>query len=495
MEKGLTSAYINLSKGWLFNLMITGTFLLIIFSIIFESYLLLMLTPLFALGYITIKSPALLFYILIFSIPFAVEFYLPNGFATDLPTEPLAVLGAGVFLILLLLNQGKILPGVWTNPIIIIVLFQLGWILFTLFFAEFKFIAFKYYLAKIWFTGAFLFLSLYILKGEKEIDIIFKILFYALIPAMLLTFVRNAIFGFDFEKVNRFMYPFFRNKVFYSSILLFSLPIGFHLLRFATSRIKSIFIVSIILLFVAGIASAYTRATLALIFVIPLITMILKLRLIKPAIILSFITLAYFIYTLSNDKKFVNYAPDYESTISHNEFGNLLNATTKGKDISTMERVHRWVAGYYMIQDRPVAGFGPNNFHDNYKSYTLNIFRTYVSDNKEKSGIHSYYLMIAVEQGIPGLIILLLLIILFFVRAENLYHALPDGKVKSQLLVVVQIFLLFTILQTINDMVEAYKVGVFYFLCIAILVRLETNYTLSATQLSENINGNIRFNN
>lgn len=489
MKNGIESSSISLSGDQLFHLMAAGTFLLIIVFVLSGSLLALALVPLLALGYITIKSPSLLFCILIASIPFAVEVYLPNGFATDLPTEPLAVLGAGVFGALLVVNRGRILPGIWTNPLILIILFQLGWTLLTLFFAEFKFVAIKYYLAKLWFTGAFLFFSLYYLKGEKEIDIIFKIIFYALIPAMLLTFIRNAMYGFDFEKVNKFMYPFFRNKVFYSSILLFSLPIGFYLLKSSTSRIKSAFITGIILLFVAGIASAYTRATLALIFIVPLIPIVLRLRMIKPVIVFSLIGAFYFIYTVSDDKKFIDYAPDYETTISHTEFGNLLDATAKGKDISTMERVHRWVAGYYMIQDRPIVGFGPNNFYSNYKSYTLNIFRTYVSDNREKSGIHSYYLMIAVEQGIPGLIILLTLIIVFFIRAENLYHALAPGRARSQLLVVVQIFLLFTILQTINDMVEAYKVGVFYFLCIAILVRLETNYKIRMLSSSAHPSG------
>ena len=479
MKNANQTVPIYLDKGWLYKFMVAITLTIIIVSVLVDSVLPIALIPCILLAYITIKSPKVFYYILFLSVPFAVEVYLPNGFATDLPIEPLAIIGTGIFLLLLLINRGKILPGVWTHPLIVLVLIQLVWILFTVFFAEVKFIALKYFLAKIWFTGAFLFLSLYCLKQEKDIELLFKILFYALIPAMLFTFIRHAQTGFEFKDVNRFMYPFFRNKVFFSSILLCCFPIGIYLIRVSKSKLHIFFIFSILCLFLAGMLSAYTRAPLALLISLPLIPIILKLRLIKPLILVSLIGICYFVYNVSSDRKFVDYAPNFETTISHKSFGNLLEATAEGRDVSTMERVYRWVAGYYMVQDRPLVGFGPNNFYSNYKSYTLNIFRTYVSDNKEKSGIHSYYLMVAVEQGIPGLLLLLAIIIFFFIRAERLYSLLPSGKAKCELLAVIQIFLIFTVLQTINDMVEAYKVGIFYFLCIAILVRLETNFRSS----------------
>jgi O-antigen ligase len=103
------------------------------------------------------------------------------------------------------------------------------------------------------------------------------------------------------------------------------------------------------------------------------------------------------------------YAPDFDRTVTHYEFDNLIEATAKGEDISTMERVYRWVAGLHMISEKPVFGFGPGNFYNFYHSYTVTSFETYVSDNPEKSGIHSYYLMTVVEQGFPGLLFFLAL--------------------------------------------------------------------------------------
>jgi O-antigen ligase len=92
-----------------------------------------------------------------------------------------------------------------------------------------------------------------------------------------------------------------------------------------------------------------------------------------------------------------------------------------------MERVYRWVAAAYMIQDRPYSGFGPGNFYFNYQKYTVSSFKTYVSDNPERSGIHNYFLMVTVEQGVPGLVFFLLFCLLVIFKGQQVYHYTPDA--------------------------------------------------------------------
>lgn len=459
------------SNTYLFSLLILISILLAVWS---ESPIPLVAAPGYFLLHLAVKSPKWLYLLTVFSIPFVVEVDLPGGFATDLPTEPLALLCMFSFGGLLLVNKGKILKGDWSHPLVILMIFQLFWIFFTSIFAEYPFVAIKFSLAKTWFLTAFILFPLCVIKEVKEIETLFKILFFALVPAMLTTFIRSGMDGFVFQGVNSNMYPFFRNKVFYSSILLFTIPLGLYLIKY---NLKSGFLKVIttffVLVFIAGIVTAYTRATLALLLLIPFVSLLFRWRLVKPALIVAFIASAVFIVNMVQERNFLNYAPDFETTISHSNFGNLLEATTEGRDISTMERVYRWVAGGYMIRERPLLGFGPNNFYPNYQGYALNTFSTYVSDNPEKSGIHSYYLMVGVEQGIPGLIIFLAITVIFFIRAEKLYHRLPPGKMRGVLITVSMIFIFFTILQIVNDMVEAYKVGFFFYFCLAILILLE----------------------
>ena len=138
--------------------------------------------------------------------------------------------------------------------------------------------------------------------------------------------------------------------------------------------------------------------------------------------------LAYFI----QKNTYLDYAPNYERTVTHTEFDNLIEATYQLEDISTMERVYRWVAGFYMSNDHPWFGFGPGNFINFYKTYTVTSFRTYVSHNKEQSGIHSYFLMVLVEQGIIGVLIFFVLSFYLLIKGEQIYHETTQANRKRR---------------------------------------------------------------
>lgn len=61
-----------------------------------------------------------------------------------------------------------------------------------------------------------------------------------------------------------------------------------------------------------------------------------------------------------------------------------------------------------MIQERPLHGFGPNTFAQEYSAYQRSLTRTSVSvEMGEVGGAHSEYLTAASELGLPGLLLLL----------------------------------------------------------------------------------------
>src|SRR5204863_8437894 len=109
-------------------------------------------------------------------------------------------------------------------------------------------------------------------------------------------------------------------------------------------------------------------------------------------------------YPFTNNN-YLDYAPEFKETIIHDEFGQHLSSTFEGKDVSSMERIYRWVAATRMFKDHPWMGFGPGNFNPYYKSYTVSSFETYVSDNPEHSTAHNYPLLLLAEQGTIGLAI------------------------------------------------------------------------------------------
>jgi UDP-N-acetylmuramyl pentapeptide phosphotransferase/UDP-N-acetylglucosamine-1-phosphate transferase len=81
--------------------------------------------------------------------------------------------------------------------------------------------------------------------------------------------------------------------------------------------------------------------------------------------------------------------------------------------------------------------------------------------------------MLAVEQGIPGMLIFVALVFYSLLAAERMYHQLPNKE--SQYIVMSAILSLIVILSLllINDLVETDKIGSFFFIILAILVNQE----------------------
>jgi len=197
---------------------------------------------------------------------------------------------------------------------------------------------------------------------------------------------------------------------------------------------------------------------------------IITKRWVKHALLISITSASILVAYLAIDNKYLDLTPNFERTITHTEFDNLLEATYKLEDISSMERIYRWMAGIEMIKDKPLFGFGPANFYDNYQKYSISQFVTYVSDNPEKSGIHNYFLMILVEQGLPGFIIFLVLCILILVNAESVYHQYAGHPQRYWIMAIGLSFIIILSMSLINDLIETDKVGPFFFLNIAALL-------------------------
>jgi O-antigen ligase len=181
---------------------------------------------------------------------------------------------------------------------------------------------------------------------------------------------------------------------------------------------------------------------------------------------------AVFIW-LKQDDRYLQYAPDYKTTIFHPEFSEHWRATYQGKDVSTVERFYRWIAGVRMIEEKPITGFGPSSFYSTYRPYTVPAYRTWVSNNPQKSTIHNYFLLTAVEQGIPGLILFLLLFGAILFYAERIYHT---GQADWQRQMAAGIGVIVVMLGVVNfwsDLIETDKIGSLFFLSISLLLILD----------------------
>jgi len=450
------------------------TLLSIFIGIATELYFLAAIPAFLLLAYLTIVDFKKIFFLLIICIPLSTEFYFPNGLATDLPTEPLMI---GLMLIygVYVLRHGREMDSSFIrHPLAVLLTLHLFWIFTTTITSSLFIVSLKFSLAKLWYITVFFFMAGSMIKREKD----FKNLFWCILIPMMFTvgivMLRHASYGFTFDTVAKTLSPFYRNHVNYAALLALFIPfVWFARQWYPSFSFKRLIITGSILILLVAIQLSYTRTAYVTLIMAVGAYFIIQFRLVKIAILASLLAALIGFAYLVNNNTYLDYAPDYEHTVVHKKFDNLVEATVAGEDISTMERFYRWIAGIRMSKEQPLVGYGPGNFYNFYKPYTVSSFKTYVSDNPEQSTIHSYFLLMLVEQGYPGMIIFMLLSFYALIKGEQVYHTCPNKTRKGIVmgamlsLIVINAFLL------INDMIETDKMGTFFFMNLAIIINMD----------------------
>jgi O-antigen ligase len=404
------------------------------------------------------------------TIPFAIEVDLPGGLSTDMPAEPLMWIICFLLIGYLFLYQRKTDFSFLFHPVFVILVIHFFWIILTTIISNEPLISIKYTLAKSWYLVCFVLIPLLLFKGINDFRQWGLVVLIPIVGTVIIVLIRHSQYGFSFSTVNNAVLPIYRNHVDYACCLGIVLPYLWILRKWFVSRSAKILFVFSIGLVLTGIYFSYTRAAWLCIPLGVLFYFIIRLRLMRVVIPLTIALAILGTAWLAYDNTYIEYAPNYEKAIAHQKFDALVSATYKMEDISTVERFYRWVAGYYMVQENPWVGYGPASFYSLYHSYVDRHFTTYVSDNPERSGMHNYYLMVAVEQGLIGLAIFIVLIMVVLLYGENLYHRMTSVKAKQFLMAALVSFGCNLFVITLNDMVETDKLGSFFFFSMAVVI-------------------------
>ena len=94
----------------LFTVYATVTVLSLLAAVGFQSIFPAAIPVVLLLGYLAVVDFRRLFFLLLLCIPFSIEYTFPNGFGTDLPTEPLMV-GLMLVYFLYVAKSGFVLRG------------------------------------------------------------------------------------------------------------------------------------------------------------------------------------------------------------------------------------------------------------------------------------------------------------------------------------------------------------------------------------------------
>ncbi len=435
-----------------------------------EMYYLALIPFGLLVAYTAVINFKLLYYFLLVSIPVSIEYYFSASLATDLPDEPLMV-GLMLVTFIYILSNYKSLPtGFFANFFIAALVLHLFWIFLSAINSVDFVVSIKVFLAKTWYITTFCFLTAIVIRTQADIRKLFWCVYIPLTLLIIQVIIRHGMQNFSFEQINDPMMPFFRNHVNYAAIVSIFLPfILWARQQYAAGTIKRRLLSASVLLYIVAVYLSYTRTCyIALLLLYP-VYLVIRYRLMKPALMGAGIVIALVVGYLFTSNNYLKFAPEFEETIIHDRFDDHLSSTFEGKDVSSMERVYRWVAATHMFKEHPYMGFGPGNFYPYYMRYTVSSFETYVSDNPERSTTHNYALFLLSEQGTIGLAIFALLTVVIFAYGEKLYHRIEKKEDKQLVLYLLLMMAMIYVNLLLSDMLESDKVGPFFFIGLALL--------------------------
>ncbi|MFK7972939.1 MAG: O-antigen ligase family protein [Bacteroidia bacterium] len=405
-----------------------------------------------------------LWFMMIAAIP--ASLHLEFGpLALDIPSEPLMVFFLGV-LVINLVSGRQFGKKDSLFPFHILVIALLFWTCFTALLSDYPMRSIKYVLSRLWYMAAFVFVAEKILQNPKILLRMGWCFVISLAIFSFITTLRHIPSGFSFEGSHFAPGLFFTNHVIYGAAVVLGMPWAWLLWKESApnsmARKVAFGAMGIIML---GVILCYARGAWVSFIALPVLVVIISRKALVPALTIGIILLAFGLGWLAQGNNYYRFAPDYKETIFHEgDLGGHLNATFQGKELSGMERFYRWVAAFRMIEARPVAGFGPSTFNQNYRKYANDAFRTYVSDNPEQSTTHNYYLMTFAEQGFVGGLLFIGMCLYMFTKGGRL--ALEARvRLHRRLALVATLSLSVIMLHSLlNELIEVDKVGAMFWI-------------------------------
>ncbi len=409
--------------------------------------------------------------VVILSIPLSVDTHaLDESVSISAPAEPMLVLLMLMFFMKSLLNPQKDI-SLWKHPLTVWIILSWVWTLVCTLYSTHILVSLKATIMKTWTITVFYFVTYYILKKWKHLPSVWVLYLLPLVFVVIYALIRHMEKGFTFHWSSYVMYPFYKNHVNYGTAVAAVLPfviVGIFIRHWTRWICLVLF-----LLFCVAILFSYTRATYIAILLLPVVILIYYLKIVRLGVSVLLISMGLLTGYLLYDNNYLMFAHGDKYTEWHkNSFEKQINATTRLKDVSSVERLYRWIAAYNMIQERPVTGFGAGTFVFEYKGYTNAFFRTEVSSNLENSGLHSQFISAFVEGGLLGGVLFVGLVVSALFHSQRIFN--QAQKIKKMWVLATGCSLIILLIHLlINDLLEVDEIGSLFYINLAALVYID----------------------
>lgn len=421
-----------------------------------------------------------LFLFIVFCTPLSLnlEQLSLGGIGLYLPTEPILLGLMMVFLFKQIKGSVKSDYRVFTHPISLILLFQLAWIFITSLTSELPIVSFKYLLSRMWFVVPCYFFGIWFFRAK--IENIYRFLWAYMIPlafVLLFTVIKHASYGFSEETGHWIMSPFFKDHTSYGAIIALFYPIVVSLLfnpkyNFVTKSLLAF----ILLIFTIALFYSYTRAAWLSVVAAGMVYLLFVFKIRFKYLFVTGMLVGSFVLINWTELSYMLQKNNAEHTTEN--FGERLQSMSNvSSDASNLERLNRWNSAMRLFKERPLVGWGPGTYSFVYAPFQDPADLTIISTNFGDGGnAHSEYLGPLAEQGVPGMLIMVLLVGFIFYKASILYIQLDDPELKRLVMMVMLALVTYFTHGVLNNYLDTDKASVPVWGMTAIIVAIELYY-------------------
>lgn len=396
----------------------------------------------------------------------------------SLPTEPM-LFGVLIIFAIKLVGGFPYDRRIFRHPLTLAILLNLTWILITTFTSELPWVSVKFLIARLWFVIPFYFVAAILFRKFSNSKRFIWLYTIALLIVVGYTIANHAQHGFDEESGHWVMDPFYNDHTAYGAALAMFIPF-MAAFSFDKSYSFSIRTTSMIVFFVLifAVILSYSRAAwISLVVALGVYFLVLmKIRFKWIAAVLVVLVVSFF----SFQHQIIEVLERNEQDSSTDLLEHVESIYNISSDASNLERINRWQAGIRMFDERPFFGWGPGTYQFLYAPFQRSKEKTIISTNAGDLGnAHSEFIGPMAEQGIMGLITIILIVIIGIYTGLKVHKNAVDKQVKMMALISVLSLMTYFIHGFLNNFLDTDKASVPVWGMFAIILALDLYYKKS----------------
>lgn len=395
-----------------------------------------------------------------------------GGLAVSLPSEPLLA-GVLVLFVAKFLYERKFDYKITTHPISIVIYVMFIWMCITTITSEMPIVSLKFIMSRLWFIIPSYFLCALLFKNPKNINRFIWLYIAGLVIVVIYTITNHAMHGFDGDTAHWVMTPFYNDHTAYGAVLaVYIILCAAYLFMPNMQRNKRIAVVIVLCLLLLAIVLSFCRASwISLIAALGVLTCVLlkiKFRYI------AFVSAVLIVLFFSFQQQIFDSLSKNDQDASGNIVENIQSMTNISTDASNLERINRWNSAIRMFKERPVVGWGPGTYQFVYAPFQESKNKTIISTNSGDMGnAHSEYIGALAEQGVPGSLIVVSLVVVFMYCGLMTYRKAQNKESKILVLAATLALLGYFVHGTLNNFLDTDKLAVPVWSCMAIITAID----------------------